>query len=434
MSSAENLLISSIISNGSKTELNKLNFTYDNMAKYKDELFFILESKKVPSKKVFKAKFPYFIVQNVPSSDIENLINQCKDNKIRQDLSVLIIDAAKNMQNGQNASNILTGIERKSREIISQFSNVTDINVIHDNETYLRRYLDKRNKTIKGETIGIPYGIKTVDSLTGGMLPKELITIASRTGVGKTWIMCKSAASAIQFAKDSLYLSLEMDWDAIANRIFSIISYEIAIKRFKGKKAKSKDLSKYILHNNELNLAKISEKKVYKILKEIKSDIKASLFVPDIRGKFSIESSRKRIELLEPDVVFFDYFGLTQSNTSKGVDNWVQASEASKLAKEIARTYDVPYVLGAQINRTGATAETPKLEHISLTDSIGQDSDKVYMLKPMGKRNRLQMICEKFRGNYDKWLVSLSFDVNIGKIVEVGSQGVIGDSDNEEFN
>ena len=436
MASPEHLLVNAVITSGNKNELNRSNFTSDNMAKYRDEMFFIMEHKNVPSKKTFKAKFPYFVVQSIPSSDIYALIAQCKDNKIKQDVSVLLVNCAKSMQNGDSPSLVLDRMEKKVREIGSQFGNIVDINIMDNMEIYFRRYLEKRDKVNKGSTIGVPYGIKTVDSLTGGMQAKELITIAARTKVGKTWLMCKMAATAIQNAHSSLYLSLEMDWDAIANRVFSIISYEIALGRAKSssKKKKSKDLDKYILHNNELNLAKISEKKVAKILKEIKEDVKASLYVPDIRGKFGISASQKRIEMLEPDCVFFDYFGLTQQNsTGKGVENWVQASEASRLSKEIARIYDIPFILGAQINRTGAAAEVPKLEHISLTDSIGQDSDKVYILKETGRRNRLQMICEKFRGSYDNWRVELDFDVNVGKLNEIRAINIQGEVDEDEF-
>ena len=341
----------------------------------------------------------------------------------------------KSIQNEEQPIKVLASIERKVRDITSQFGNVVDIDVMDNMEIYLRRYLEKRSKVKEGEIIGVPYGIPTVDALTGGMQSKELISIVARTKVGKTWIMCNGAASAVRKQHKATYFSLEMDWDAIANRIFSIISYNIALRRAKAKskKFKQSDLEPFILHNNELNLGKISEKKVYSILKEIREDVKSSLYVPDIRGRFSISASQRRIENLEPDVVFFDYFGLTQhTGSTKGIENWVQASEASRMAKEIARVHDIPYVLGAQINRSGAAAEVPKLEHIALTDSIGQDSDKVFVLKNTGKKNRLQMICEKFRGSYDNWLVNLQFDVNIGRIEEISTQGVGNEYDDEE--
>ena len=428
MATAESLLVSAVIKNRNKRELSKANFTSDNMAKYKDEMFFILESQNVPSSKAFKAKFPRFILQPIPDTDIPVLIKQCKDNKIKADLSKLLLDSASGIRNGEDPKKILFTLERQSRNIDSQFSNVEDIDVFGKMTTYFERYLEKRRKVKAGSTIGVPYGIKTIDKLAEGMHNKELITIAARTKVGKTWIMCKMAASAIMAGYPTLYLSLEMDWDAIANRIFSVISYELAIQSAKSKKRKDKEkeINSNILFNADLNLGKMDERKVAKILKEIKRNVKTSLYVPDIKGKFSIASSQRRIETLKPEIVFFDYFGLTQNGNSngKGIENWVQASDASKLAKEIARTYNLPYVLGAQLNRTGAQADSPKLEHISLTDSIGQDSDKVFMLKTMGRRNRLQVICEKFRGGADGWKINLDFDVNKGRLVETGVQGV----------
>ena len=434
MASAESLLISAVITSGSKKDLGQANFTSDNMAKYKDHMFFILESRNVPSRKAFKAKFPSFIVQIIPPSDIPNLVKQCKENKIKSDLSKSLIDAANLMKGGEDPKKILAKLEKETRIIDSQFGNTIDIEVMSNLPLYANNYLEKRSKISQGKTIGIPYGIPTMDRLTGGLQNKELVTIAARTKVGKTWIQCKLAASALMSGFSPLYLSLEMDWDAIANRIFSIISYEFAIAEMKakGKKSREKYLNENVLQNNELNLGKLSEKKVGKILKKIRNNIKSNLFVPDIRGKFSIGASQRRIEILQPDLVFFDYFGLTQqAGSSKGVDNWVQAAEASKLAKEIARTYDIPYILGAQLNRTGAQADSPKLEHISLTDSIGQDSDKVFMLKSLGRRNTIELICEKFRGSFDGWKLRLAFDVNLGRLVEKEAIGVNSDEEGD---
>lgn len=430
MPSAENLLVSSILHNKTKRELSKANFTSENMAKFQDELFFILESKSIPSKKAFKAKFPAFIIQKIPESDIENLIKQCKENKVRVDLVSLLKITAVGFQNGDNPHKLLTNLENKARDIASQFSNTVDIDVMSNYDVIIRRYLEKRNKVKEGEIIAIPYGIKTLDKMTGGMQNKELITVAARTGIGKTWLMCKSAASSILANHPTLYLTLEMNWDDIAARIFTILSYEIARARKKTKKAMEED----ILQNQEMSLGMLDERKVARIIKDIKSKIKSSLFVPDIRGKYSISSSQRKIEQLEPDVCFFDYFGLTQQSgaNSKGIENWVQASEASRTAKEIARVFDIPYVLAAQINRAGANADSPRLEHISLTDSIGQDSDKVYILKTRGRKNNLQLICEKFRGGYGDWRINMEFDVNSGKITETGSQGIDEGYDEEE--
>ena len=434
MASAENLLISAVITSGNKNELVKSNFTSDNMAKFSDQLFFILESRSVPSRKVFKSKFPRFIIQDIPASDIPNLVKQCKDNKVKADLTKTLYDAVKQIEYGEDPKKVANKLEKDTRGIQSQFGTVQEIEVMGNLDMWANRYTEKRNKVKEGRTIGMPYGIPTIDRLTGGMLNKELITIAARVKIGKSWVMCNAAANSLMAGFSPMYLSLEMDWDAIANRVFTIISYHLAMEKAEGKKKgqKNKIIEANILPNKELNLGELEGKKVLKVMKEIRSVIKSQLHVPDIKGKFSISNSQRLIESINPDIVFFDYFGLTQQTAgTRGVENWVQASEASKLAKSIARAYDIPYVLGAQLNRSGAQSESPKLEHISLTDSISQDSDKVFMLKTLGRRKKLQVICEKYRGSYDGWKVNLDFDVNIGKLHEMSTSGVDGQDDDE---
>ena len=426
MPTPEALLISAVLTNKTKAPLAKANFTSDNMAKYSDEMFFILNHRTIPSRKVFKSKYREFIIHKVPSSDMEILIQQCKSNKIRLDTTKLLADTVKQLQYGKaNYEKILSNLEIESRNINAQFANVMDIDVMDNLDMYVRRYVDKRNKVKNNKTVGIPYGMKTLDRLTGGMQNKELITVAARTGIGKSWLMCNCGASAIMSGNTPLYLSLEMDWDAIANRIFTIISYELSRKRTSGsvKAKKTQDIEEVLL-NDDLNLGRIDERKVVNFLKKIKQEITASLYVPDIRGKFSIAASQQRVQSLEPDVVFFDYFGLTQSGSLKNGDSgWAQAAEASHTAKEIARIYDIPYVLGAQINRSGANSERPENKHIALTDSIGQDSDKVFILTAKQKKE-IEIHCDKFRGSIDNWGIIIEFDVNRGKLDERRSYGL----------
>ena len=104
----------------------------------------------------------------------------------------------------------------------------------------------------------------------------------------------------------------------------------------------------------------------------------------------------------------------------------MQASAASNAAKGIARTYGIPFVMAAQLNRTGAT--TPRLEHIALTDSIGQDSDKAYVVTKKST-NRLSFHCQKFRGGQDDWQSILRWDVNRGRIEEDYMQDSSGNYD-----
>ena len=423
MPSPEHLLVSAVIKNKTKKALTQNNFTPENLIRCKDELNFILNSKSIPSRRVFNSKFPNFVIHNIPESDIENLIAQCKENKVRNDFTSLLLDSSKRISAGETPINILHNHMNKARGIDVKYSNIVDVDISDNVRAYMLDYVSKSKMINEGGMSGVPYGIDYMDEISGGLQNKELVTIAARTSVGKTWMMCKMAAHASLSGYKVAFFSLEMDWLSITNRIYTIISYEISKNKMDGgsKNGKHKGKIADVLYNTDLNLGKIPTKKVLRVVKEIKSRMNDSIVIPDIPGKFSIASSGEKIESIEPNVSFFDYFGLTQSSNSgnKNIEGWQQASDASKLAKEIARTYNIPYVMGAQLNRSGANTSSPSLDQISLTDAIGQDSDKVFMLVPVSNRgDKLHVICSKFRGGPNDWRVVLNWDVNKGVITQ----------------
>ena len=422
MATPERLLISAIIRNKTKKVLNDKGFNSDNMVRCKDEMNFILTARNIPSKKAFKSKFPRFNILNVPESDMELLVDQCKTNKVKTDLTKSMLDASHKLNAGENPDVVLQHHIKSLRSVDLQFSDVKDINIMENMDTYMLNYAEKFEQMDSGKYFGIPYGFDYLDGVTGGMQPQELITIVARTGIGKTWVLCKFCSNAALAGYKAVYFSLEMDWQSITNRLFTIISWEISQDKFNndGKKAKKrKGKIADILYNMDLNLGKIPTKKVGRIVKEIHQRIGESIIVPDIPGTFGVATSGQKIELLEPDVAFFDYFGQQSfgSGNRGASEGWQQAADASKLAKRIARTYNIPYVMGAQLNRAGANTKKPSLDQISLTDSVGQDSDKVFILIPLENRNdKLHMVAEKFRAGEGNFRLVLDWDPNMGKV------------------
>jgi len=419
MPSPERLLVSAILLHGRRSLLSKLNFAPEDMVKHKDELFYLCNLKAVPSKKVFLAKFPDFNVSKVPSNDTEALIMQCKERRIRKDAVEAVRKTTTDIQNDEPMDKTIYSLEKAVRAITGRFDNTVDVNVLKGS-TFIDSYAERRAAIKAGRTLGVPYGSPTMDRLTGGMLPGEMIAVAARTSVGKSWVMCHWAAASILAGFKTQYFSVEMSPDEISARVFTLCSYMIQASQGDGEIKPSK-----LLLNQDLQLGKISIRKVHKIIDEIRKHVKAELHVPDIKGRFSIKAAGRQIERLEPQAAFFDYFGLGIGETGK-VENWQAAGEASHDAKQIARTYALPFVIGAQLNRAGAQA--PSIENIALSDSVGQDSDKIYLLEKRGP-GRLQLKCGKFRGGPDGWRIVYKWNVNSGQIVE---RKYVADEDDED--
>jgi hypothetical protein len=415
----EKLLISLILTYKNREGLTKESFGPDNLTRYKDELFFILNASQIPSKKLFSSKFPRFRFVKTTKSDLPTLIKLCRDNKIRQDVVISVRKAAEDIRNGIDPHEIALSTQRSMGAASNQFTPTVDVDVFSSIDSYMDLYKEKRRLVRKGLSIGIPYGLSGIDKVTGGMQPKEMITIASRTSIGKTFIKCLLTASALINGKSACFFSLEMSFDQIAARIFTILSYRLQ----KGDPKLSE-----ILFNSKMSLAQISTKKMYRILERIRKQISGKLIVPDITGTFSIEQAGRKIDQHEPDLALFDYFGLAVGDTGK-IDNWMAAADSSHKAKEISRTYNIPFVVGAQLNRSGVS--TPSINSIAITDSIGQDSDKVYILTS-NRPGKLRISCQKFRGGSADWSSMINWKVDIGKIEEIRFISGSGDDDEEE--
>ena len=223
----ERLLLFSILINGDKSEVIKSGFSPENMVVYDEEMRYLLGLKRVPSMKTFLARYPDFRVSKVPSDDIPELMNLCRNRKIESDLVKSIKIATSSLNNGGDAVNIAERLEQDTRKANNQFQLTGDINAFENIDTFFDVYKEKRERVRKGGTIGIPYGLKTMDKLTGGIMEKELITVAARTSVGKPFLMCNFASNAVMNGYNVMYLSLEMPWHAILSRIITLLSRKV---------------------------------------------------------------------------------------------------------------------------------------------------------------------------------------------------------------
>ena len=77
MASTENLLINWVLKYKDKRLLAQHNFGPGNLKKYEEHLTYILASQAIPSKNLFKAKFPDFRFNNVSREDIDELMKSC---------------------------------------------------------------------------------------------------------------------------------------------------------------------------------------------------------------------------------------------------------------------------------------------------------------------------------------------------------------------
>jgi replicative DNA helicase len=211
-----------------------------------------------------------------------------------------------------------------------------------------------------GETSGISTGLLDCDGLTGGLIRQDLIVIAARASMGKTWLACHLANHLALRGMPVVFFSAEMSKSQLTKRFLAMHSGIDSQRLMQNKIYKSEweVLSKAVEVIAELTI--------------IIDDTPASAQTPSrMRSVLRrIQSERGRLGL-----VVLDYI---QKLGNRAAGNRSQViGSFSGAFKDMAKEFDVPFVCLAQINRgvEGQTNKRPSMADIKDSGDIEQDMD-----------------------------------------------------------
>lgn len=201
----------------------------------------------------------------------------------------------------------------------------------------------------------IYYGFPALDTMTAGMSAGQLITIAGRTGTGKSALALQMALNASAAGNKTLYFSLEMCQREFAERIIQQ-KMGIASDRIKTGRLTKDD---YGIINASVDSKRFN-----------------NLFVIDSTKHF--KDMRKYIEKYKPDLVIVDQLSLIDPDhhTNSIRERYIYLTRE---LKNMARKYNIPIIELAQLNRIEAHV-LPQLYHLKESGSIEEDSDVVILL------------------------------------------------------
>jgi len=279
--------------------------------------------------------------------------------------------AEREMVKIKNAPDDVSGdIISRSEKMRDELFKISQIKVINDWHDMIDVVLElhKHMDSVQGkDIIGVPTGFTKFDIITGGLVKGDMIVLAARPSVGKSALL---GAIAIHAAKQNFkigIISLEMSEVQLVARMGSLIS----------------DIEFYKIFRNTLNEDSNERKKLHSDLENlanlpIKISDKTNVNINDIRAKVGQLISREQI-----DILFIDYLQLLDSET--GLRNTTREQEVSKMSrgfKLMAKEFDIPVVVLAQLNRESEklVSKKPQLHHLRESGSIEQDADIVVFL------------------------------------------------------
>lgn len=216
-------------------------------------------------------------------------------------------------------------------------------------------------KLSEGSSPAYPTGLADLDGLIGGLVKQDLIIVAARASMGKTWLACHLANQiAVTLNQPVVFFSAEMSKEQLTKRLLSM---HTGID------------SHRLIHNQVYNDEYEVLVKALGVLTELPiiiDDTPASALTP---AKMRSVLRQIRHERGELGLVVLDYI---QKLGDRAAGNRAQAvGKFSGAFKDIAKEFDVPFVALAQINRgvESQSNKRPGMADIKDSGDIEQDMD-----------------------------------------------------------
>jgi replicative DNA helicase len=212
---------------------------------------------------------------------------------------------------------------------------------------------------------GVPSGFRSLDSLTSGFHPSELIIMAARPSMGKTALALNIAYHAGTRADRSVaFFSMEMAKEQLVIRLLCAES-ELDIKRVRTGFINDREFSKLKLAAETLSRTKIS------------IDETPGVTVMEMKAK------ARRLKMEQNlDIVFLDYIQLMRAG-GRFENRNQEMSFISRSLKELAKELRIPVVGISQLSRApekGRREPKPQLSDLRESGALEQDADVVIFI------------------------------------------------------
>lgn len=237
--------------------------------------------------------------------------------------------------------------------------NGTDNAVIDAKEAALR-YTDTLEARKNGKYDRILSGFSGLDDIVGGFYRGNMIVLGARTSVGKTSFLLNLALNFVRQKVKTLFVSAEMTWDELLDRILASRSGLYVSKLRRG------DLSPKDYNDVSDHLGQISDLPLYCIE----------------GGRMTMSRIRLATEIVKPDVIFVDFIQrFTPPNPNQN-----RAAFFSDLANELkalGMEKKIIVVAASQMNREIERQDRrdPQLSDLKESGGIEEAADVAILLQ-----------------------------------------------------
>lgn len=351
-----------------------------------------------------------------------------KEYYAKDKISKIIGDSINNFKENSGVT-AMEAVSSLQSEINDNIAGLSDESMKVDFNEYTDSYLElleKRKVTFlknKDGTTGlqgIPSLLPTLNKITRGWQPGQMITVGARTGVGKSIFAVNCALAAAKAGKTVLFFSLEMGVDELYDRMVASMT-SVSLNALK-----------------DGNLTSVEEESVQVALEEISNmniivDCTPEINIEMIRSK-AYQQSQRPAGL---DLIIIDYLQLIAVPSTGNKTRQEQVASISRSVKILTKQLQVPIINLVQLSKLDKNDDNdkePRINDIRESNAIAQDSDIVILLHRApsydGKTPITIVKLEKHRGGEANKIIRCNSNLAYSIFVEIKKEP---DNDNDNL-
>ena len=215
---------------------------------------------------------------------------------------------------------------------------------------------------------GVPSGFASLDKITQGWQPSDLIILAARPSMGKTaFVLNLARNAAVDFNMPVAIFSLEMPAVQLAKRMM-VSETKLSGDKFKG----GEKIEDWEWKQLDIQLKRLVKAPIY-------IDDTPSLPIMEFRSKVKRLVNQKGVRL-----VVVDYLQLMQGPAELRAMREQEVAAISRMLKATAKELNVPIIALSQLSRNAENRQggnrRPQLSDLRESGSIEQDADMVVFI------------------------------------------------------
>lgn len=284
------------------------------------------------------------------------------------ELSVKVSDCA--FDDTVDVKNSIDNLDQQ----LSKLGNSLSTGNYQESGKFMFQLIDDIHAKMSGKLdSGIPSGFPSLDKYIGGFKPSELIILGARPSVGKTAFALSMVHNMAFLNPNPVkvgFFSLEMSGQSLMERI---ISRESSINSMALRNGK-------LDNETDAELMRASDRLYEKSGNLLIQD------TPNIKLMEIKSQARRMVRDQGVRIIFIDYIGLIELDSSSLKPRHEQIAEISRSLKSLARELNIPILCLSQVNREAGKDRPPMLADLRESGSIEQDADLVMLMDDPSRR------------------------------------------------